>query len=166
MNFMPIVYCMIFTMLLSLTACRQPDDSLYRLDQISMHHLQLFFDQEEAWANAVVQKDSINAASHLDSMQMVVLLFWETANFSHRTIPSEDSLYFTVKKDLWFWLSDLTDSVYPLVMQKAFLPKKLYTVAEEEQLMEIVSRNDSILRVRLDTLQLLRQDFSGLRDHL
>lgn len=152
--------------MMGLISCRQPDDTLYRLDQESMHYLHLFFDQEKDWSEALKNQDIDNALAQLDTMQLIVLLFWETANFEHRSIPLEDSAFFAAKKNLWQWMAVLTDSIYPLIAGKALLPRVNYTHAVEGELMELIARNDSILTAKLDTLRALRMEFSGLRYHL
>jgi hypothetical protein len=136
--------------------CISPAEKFLEADKQALHNIQLFLDQEVYFANALTQMDSYGAMLALDSMNQILTSFVDSLNENQ---PHEDDvLYFNQINEFMKYLQILADSLYPEMMQLAFLPDKEFTFREYDVLMETLNRADSMKNNKLEKIKIYRDD--------
>ncbi len=153
---------MLFSVFLFL-GCDDTQEELQERDTQGMDYLHRFFEQETSWAEAVANDQPPTAHLALDSMQAVVAEFQDLPDLPSG-LRTEDSLYFHKLSSMFALLHQLSDSVYPELTQRAFLPREEYTVEEKEIIMQSLYQSDSLLQERLRELQRHREHSSILQE--
>lgn len=143
--------------------CDDRQEELQERDTQGMDYLHRFFEQETSWAEAVANDEPPTAQQALDSMQAVVAEFQELPDLPS-DLETEDSLYFNKLSSMFTLLHQLSDSVYPELTERAFLPREEYTAEEKEIIMQSLYQSDSLLQERLRELQRHREHSSVLQE--
>lgn len=135
--------------------CVSPAEKFLDADKQALHNIQLFLDQEVSYAYAITQMDSSGAIQAIDSMSKILKSYTDFLNQNPQ--PDADSLYFNQIKGLMEYLKILADSLYPKVMQLAFLPEKEFTFREKDFLAETLYLTDSMKRSKLEKVKIYRE---------